>query len=127
MCQYSVTYKEKVVGTARVTQAGLYYHIECSCQRPVEGMLRLIVCCEKAETDLGIGIPQNNNLQWNTNVAKKHIGSGTLKFILSTEKTPLRFIAIDPHKPFVEICRLEEAKYYEDQERVGVMIPLIAE
>lgn len=108
---YEIFLADQPIGTAEVTQEGLYYRFWCCCQLSGEVMYQIKVVCEGRESSLGVCVPLYGGFGVETKVAIKKIGKGEMRFYVTPRHFDLqgKFVPISADAPFVYIEKLENA------------------
>lgn len=108
---YPIHFGTETVGTATAERQGLYYRIECSCERKKKEPYRIYVRCGEHTTDLGICIPDGNKFSLHTRKSVRQIGEGDMLFLCDPDQNHpnANFYPIEPDKPFLQLSRLQSA------------------
>ena len=123
---YGVFFGDKSVGTAQVTEQGLYYHVVCRCSLSGEVMYRLEVSCEEKRENLGVLVPGESGFGLDTRFPISRVGRGELSFRLLPRHDPLQgrlFVPITPEEPFAYLSRLKDAFLEIQEGKKGASIP----
>lgn len=121
---YKIFLDEAAVGTAQVTKSGLYYKLRCLCYLPTNDIYRIVVQNGALTCDLGPCVPLADGFGICTQVPIKRIGEGKLRFFaqLKSKKQAVKFIPVDPQKPFAYLCCLENARFAKENGVPGLML-----
>lgn len=125
MCDsYEITLGNQTIGTAQVSQEGLYYRFYCRCSLTEEIMYRLKMMCGDNEYDLGILVPVEEGFGINTKLPAKTVGKGILSFYVQPRHPQLtgHFIPIRADEPFAYLDKLQRAYLDVQDGIVGVII-----
>ena len=108
---YSIHSGSENVGMATVERQGLYYIIECVCQRRRKEPYRIYVRCAEQTTDFGICVPSGSVFAMRTKKSVRQIGEGDLYFFCDAEspQPDASFFPLDADKPFAQLYRLQYA------------------
>lgn len=68
---WNVTYDEKVIGVCKVRRIGLYYGFDCKCNLISDEICRLYMRCDGVLTDLGVFVPQEDEMHLSKRRAAK--------------------------------------------------------
>lgn len=119
--EYGIYLGSECVGTAYVTQEGLFYRIRCQCQLTGTVPCRITVSGE-AEVDLGICVPMREGIGIETSIPMKRVGKGPLQFCIAPKKRVKTemFVALSPEEPFGYIQRLKNAYMSRVNGQVGI-------
>ncbi len=122
MCdEYAIYMATERVGTAYVTNEGLFYRIRCLCQLTGTVPCRITASGE-GEVDLGVCVPMDDGFGIKTRVPMKKLGRCELRFCVQPKhrvRTDL-FIALSPEEPFRYIQRLRDAYMSFKNGQVGL-------
>lgn len=115
MC-FDIRYDHKIVGTATVTQNGLYYTICCRCTLPNQGLHRILIQSGDKQTDIGICVPIDGMYGMNTSVAARNVDINAIDFILVPQGHihSAESVSLDPEKPFAYLHALESMRLSAD-------------
>lgn len=122
--EYDVVMGKEVVGTATVTQQGLYYRFQCRCNISGSVICRVMVSCNGHHENLGVLVPADGGFGLTTKLAVKRLGKGQFQFRVSPkhQKSEGKFIPIYPEEPFAYITRLQNAFLEIRNGQAGVVI-----
>lgn len=122
MERYEVLFEGKSVGTVTVDQEGLYYCIDCKSSQVGAKLVRLRAAGDMGEADLGILIPEADQLRLRTRVAVKRIGKGKLRFEIKFAKEECEeWVAVRPDEPFIYLSRLQSAYLKKKNGEAGIV------
>ena len=79
--EYPITYQNKGVGHALLTQKGLYIQISCRCILPQEDIYKIRCISSLGEINVGVCIPHAGYLVAQKTVSGKSIDITTVSFI----------------------------------------------
>ena len=119
--EYEIYLGNDCVGTAHVTQEGLYYRICCQCQLTGTDPYRITVSGD-TDVDLGICVPMGDGFGIETSIPVKRVGKGALNFCAVPKNRINRefFVALSPEEPFGYIQRLKKAYLSRQNGQVGL-------
>ena len=105
---YSIYFGREAIGRATVERQGLYYQIECACERLRKEPYRIFISCEDRTTDLGICIPCGSGFALRTKKSVRQIGEGELCFHCDADRrlADTEFYPLDSQKPFTQLSKL---------------------
>lgn len=108
---YEIKLGDDPVGTATVTQKGLYYEILCICSLTGSVPFRIQMYTSDAQIDLGLCYKRGNTIGLKTRVCVKQAGVAPFQFSLIPHKeyAEKSFVPIHPEEPFAYLKRLEDA------------------
>lgn len=122
--EYDIRMGKEVVGTATVTQQGLYYRFVCKCNISGSVICRVTVSCNGHHENLGVLVPSGSGFGLTTKLAVKRLGKGPFQFraMPKHQKSEGKFIPVYPEEPFAYITRLQNAFLEIRNGQAGVVI-----
>ena len=120
MCKaYSIFFNGFPVGTASVSENGLYYRIEAACRPDNNKMLRLKAYCADKVIDLGMLVPEDDLFTLCKDIPKKLIKDEDIRFYLQGNNDQLIQARSDEPFPYLhclgrlKITILSQKKYID--------------
>lgn len=112
MFKYDVVKNGRVVGWASVTQEGLYNCIYCSCRFSTKGLTRIYMGQDGNQVDLGICVPDGQEMVIKKKIAHKNIQNIERIFrVVSAGDSGSSFhIPVCESMPLPDISGLQNAK-----------------
>ena len=120
--ELKVVYNGAQIGESYISLDGLYYQIDCCCNRPKNEIYRLIAVGESTEADLGICLPFNGKLTFSKRISKKRLPFDVFGFILR-EHGLKKIVPLKEDEPFRYISGLKGGKICRINDGVGVILP----
>ena len=111
MKTYDIIYGNETVGSAVVTQEGLYYNILCRCALSEPSLYRIFAIMENTNVDLGICLLMGKEYFLKKKVPKKMFGSGIIHFCVRLKddyNSPNAYQVVEG-EPFKHIDKLGKA------------------
>lgn len=123
--EFDILQGMQVIGKAKVTRQGLYYHFRCKCSLSGDVLYKLIVSCGNASESLGVCVPVDGAFGLETRLPVKRLGEGEMRFRAVQKHRELTgmFVPIVPEEPFLYIDKLCRAYYTVREGKRGVMLP----
>ena len=118
---YPVAFHERVVGTVKIQEQGLYYLLRCSCSLPKMQYVNLMMNREI----VGILVPENGEFSLIKKIPRKNFSGDPVHFYL-TEREPAKdssYIVVSVEKPFLEISRLLEGRLIQTGNVLMIVVP----
>ena len=121
---YAILQGTDKVGTAVVTQEGLYYRISCRCRYGGEPMRRIFMNLGDQQLDLGVCVPVDGQFGLEKRIPRKNLVSGTPQFRLMPKyrRTDRLFVPVYPEEPFAYMAKLKDAFLEIREGQIGVLI-----
>ncbi len=121
--KYDITMANEVVGTATLTQEGLYWKICCQCELSGEVPYQVIAMGDE-EINLGLLVREKNDLCLTKRIPMKRFGNVQPSFVARprTPKTQRNFHPIVPEEPFSYIEKLKDAFLEEKNGQLGITL-----
>ena len=109
-----------VVGSADISQQGLYYHIKCTCHLPNDQMYRMLMRCGDVHKDLGICVPEGNVFRVFTRIPVKNFKGKdfTFEIVCGTKGEYI----ISNNTPFGHLDKLESARLQNTNGQIKIVI-----
>lgn len=110
--KYNILLKKEIVGYADVRICGLFTEFNCICKLNTNELHRVYISYDDKIVPLGVLIPENGHFTLRTRIPVKRLGKGTPEFYLTGSVCDKKeYIPIDPHKPFLHLSRIKDAKF----------------
>lgn len=122
--QYDIFWENHAVGTAQITQHGLYSKIYCKCQLQAEGIHKVVVGSGNDQINLGTLLREGAFYCLTTTIVTKRLQTVDLVFSLISKKKPEKriFIPIQIDIPFAHISDLNKACFEKRGETIGISL-----
>ena len=110
---YHITLDNHRVGTAAVTQQGLYYRIACQCVFKVKGFYCISAESGEHREHLGLCIPEGDRYILNKSIPVKRFPEKKLSFYASRKKenSEHTFIPVETGGEFTGLAELMNGKF----------------
>ncbi len=118
--EFPILSDDRPIGTATVTEDGLYFDIACKCTTQT-GILRVIANCSDHQENIGICVPKDGQMVIRTKIPKKKLQSLT-GFSAVTKKEEI-WIPIVDGKPIPHLDKILYARYSVQNGKPGLFIP----
>ena len=124
MKNYNVFFEEKAVGTAHISEDGLYIRIAATCSGIPEDFYHLYINAGPKRFDLGVCLYKNGKYIWNKKIPQKGIIIGDANFLLQASQVldESEFISIDPNVPFPYFTKIKLCTYIDRLGQKGIYI-----
>ena len=121
--KYSVKFGNENIGYAFVRSHGLYYHIDCQCEKPDDNVYKLIAIGKSLTVDVGICVPANNRFVFNGKLPQNKFPNDIIHFALKIHKLfgAEMIVQLLPDKEFHYISKLAYGKICRLGDGIGVM------
>lgn len=107
---YQVYFEGIPVGTVCLTKWGLYYELECHCQKISDEMMELVTNVKDDRKKLGLLLPSDEGLMLRKRIPAKDLGEGKGEFFLVPRNSPIfEQVPVDPQNPFPYLQKLPDA------------------
>ena len=117
MSEYQVQYYGRQVGTAEITQQGLYHQIACKLSLPYDAIYRVYVSGSGKQLELGVCVPDGEYFVLNKRVpGKRLIGFGKLSVFVDDDKVSAakNRIPVSNSEPFEQLHKLRNGRFQWD-------------
>ncbi len=121
---YPVYLENKVIGSVRVRQKGLYLLLECRCQLPAIERYQILAVSGSQRENLGLCIPMEDCFGIRTRIPAKRLQIEGLSFYAEPKEKREQgfFVPLDPQLPFEYLPQLQNARLGSKEGQVGVYI-----
>ncbi len=111
LCEYPIYSGSEMIGTACITQEGLYYKIRCRCCLSGEVIYKVMITGADFCEDLGVCVPVDGGFGLCTRIPVKRIAEKQLHFcaVPRHKKGMQKTFAVVEGSPFAYIAKLEKA------------------
>ncbi len=103
-----IVYRNRKIGSAKISTEGLYYRFECRCRFREPGIYRLFAFCNEKKAYLGICVPEEDAFGITTKIPVNRLGTGDIEFVAESEEAG-KVLPVDQDKPFLGIEKLDDA------------------
>lgn len=111
LCEHPIYSGSEEIGTACMTQEGLYYKIKCRCTLTGEIIYKVMITGNDFCEDLGVCVPMDGSFGVCTRIPVKRIAGKQIHFcaVPRHKKVVQKTFAVVEGSPFAYIAKLEEA------------------
>ncbi len=106
--EYDVLYNSQKIGSANISENGLYYRIQASCCIAENEMSRMKILCGNEFLDLGLLIPEGDSFVLRKDLPRKHLTGGSIKFVVYSNAD--RITKFHANTPVSYLHLLEDSK-----------------
>lgn len=121
---YDIFLGKEIIGQAKVTRQGLYYHFSCKCELSGDVLYRISVSCNAHHENLGVLIPMDGCFGLKTKLSVRRLGEGLFRFqaLPKHQKCEGKFVPVFPDEPFAYLKRLQNAYLEIRNGQAGVVL-----
>lgn len=121
---YPVTYLGEKVGTVTLCHCGLYYDLRCRCRSVGENMLQLILTENEQHIDLGLMMPNQNQLELIKRIPVKQLRITQPDFSLKRRIDDNSiFVSVESEHSFPYLHRIMDCFFDVYSGKKGVKLP----
>ncbi len=121
---YPILSGTQTIGTAYVTQEGLYYRICCKCQLTGEVIYKIVINGHNFSEDLGVCVPTDGAFGVCTRIPTKRIRGDEFVFLAVPrhQKMNIKRVVVVEGSPFAYLSLLESAYLLHEDGQAWIAI-----